>query len=106
MALLGLGVARRAYFWRWTSQNYYHYVGSCQTAEGAVEKYRAGRMTSLPYEKFDVNGIEFGYMDGGPPKCYHKTAATGGPIREGLRVRVSYAQLHFTPCIVKLEVAE
>jgi hypothetical protein len=106
LALLSLKVAWNAYFWRLTSQNYYHYVGSYQTAEGAVEKYRAGRTTSLPYEQFEVNGIEFGYMDGGPPKCYHKTAANGGPIREGLRVRISYAQLHFTPCIVKLEVVE
>jgi len=53
-----------------------------------------------------VNGIHFGYIDMIQQNCFHRAAGNGGPIHEGLPVRISYAILHVSPCIVKLEVAE
>ena len=104
---LTLKVVWDAYWWKHISQQRYSYVGPYQTVEGAVEKYTVGRGEKYSWERYQVSGIEFGYIDGGLPNCFHKTAANGGPIREGLRVRIEYAttEMRLT-CIVKIEVAQ
>ena len=90
----------------YVSRNFYRYYGSYATIEGVVKNYKAFRASSAAGEQFEVNGIRFGYVDSFQWKCFHKAAANGGPIHEGVPVRMSYATLNLTPCIVKLEVAK
>lgn len=84
----------------------YHYVGSYQVVEGTVQNYHLTVVSGSHIERFQVNGISFAYANHGTPQCFHRTA-DGGPIREGLQVRIGYAQIDrvFDPaCIVRLEV--
>lgn len=76
------------------------------TIEGVVKSYETFPVGSSVGEHFEVNGIRFGYIDLFQYKCFHKAAANGGPIREGLPVRISYTPEQYGTCIVKLEVAE
>jgi hypothetical protein len=45
--------------------------------------------------------VEFSYSDYVIVPCFNNTASHGGPIRDGLRVRIAYSG----NCILKLEVA-
>jgi hypothetical protein len=94
--------ARYASHYWWQGILYYH-RGAYKTVEGPVRNYLAKQMTDGNFEQFMVGDITFGYLDIGRGKCFHKTAQNGGPIREGLQVRVGYTD---SVCIVKLEVAQ
>lgn len=76
------------------------------------EEYRTveGRVTEfipMPYEghadeSFVVNGHRFSYSDYDLTKGFNWTQSHGGPIREGLQVRIAYVD----DSIVKLEIAK
>lgn len=85
----------------------FHYVGSYRVVQGTVQNYHLTVVSGSHIERFQVNGVSFAYANHGTPQCFHKTADDGGPIREGLQVRIGYAQIDrvFDPaCIVRLEV--
>jgi len=95
-----------AVFWIQYRDNY-HYVGLYQIVEGTVQNYHLTSISASHIERFQINGINFAYANHGLPQCFHKTAADGGPIREGLQVRIGYARIDrvYDPaCIVRLEV--
>jgi hypothetical protein len=61
----------------------------------------------MPYtghseESFTVEGHRFSYSDYIVTSGFHNTASHGGPIREGLHVRVTYSG----NLILRLEVAQ
>jgi len=106
LVLVCAGGVWRLGFCYYVSRHFYLYYGPYTTIEGVVKNYRVFRTTSSIGEQFEVNGIRFGYIDSFQWKCFHKAAANGGPIHEGLPVRISYATRQYGTCIVKLEVAE
>jgi len=60
----------------------------------------------MPYtghqdETFTVNGVRFSYSDFGVTCGFNNSASHGGPIREGLQVRIHYVG----NAILRLEVA-
>jgi hypothetical protein len=76
--------------------------------QGVVEHFKPQPFMPLrgsPPESFTVQGIPFSYRIGVIDGGFRKTASHGGPIKEGLLVRI-----HYVPdrgnLIVKLEVAE
>jgi hypothetical protein len=89
--MVAAGLLEMDGYYRW--RNYYQYYGPYKTVEGNVEK-------------FTVEGVAFGYANLGGFYCFHRAATNGGPVRNGLPVRVSYADLNIGRCIVKLEVAK
>lgn len=89
----------------YVSRHFYRYYGSYHTIEGGVTNYKTFSTERSVGERFEVSGVRFGYIDSFQWKCFHKAAANGGPIHEGVPVRISYATLNLAPCIVKLEVA-
>jgi hypothetical protein len=52
-------------------------------------------------ERFTVNGVEFSQSDYVVTCGFNDTASHGGPIREGLQVRIHYVD----NAILKLEIA-
>jgi hypothetical protein len=71
--------------------------------EGVVEKFHPMPYRGRDYESFTVNGVDFSYSDFvGTSSCFNHTASQGGPIRGGLRVRITYID---DDCIVRLDVA-
>lgn len=95
-----------AIFWNVYRDNY-HYVGSYQVVEGTVQNYKLTTVSTSHIERFQVNGVSFAYANHGTGQCFHRTAEDGGPIREGLQVRIGYARIDrvYDPaCIVRLEV--
>jgi hypothetical protein len=83
--------------------------GNYQVAEGRVEHF-----VPMPYqghaaETFDVRGVRFSYSTYDVTPCFKYTASHGGPIREGLEVRISYKatdDIRGDNCILKLETEE
>jgi hypothetical protein len=80
---------------------WYHHTGTVQTVEGQVQHYRAFSGHDVNFAQFQVEGVNFGYASLGTKKCFHKPAASGGPVHEGLFVGVSFDG----SCVVKLEIA-
>jgi len=70
-------------------------------AEGTVANFHPMPYSGHQNETFSVNGVEFSYSDYVLVPCFNNTASHGGPIRDGLRVRIAYSG----NCILKLEVA-
>jgi hypothetical protein len=75
--------------------------GDYSIAEGTVANFQPMPYSGHQNETFSVNGVEFSYSDSIVDPCFNNTASHGGPIRDGLRVRIAYSG----DCILKLEVA-
>lgn len=76
--------------------------GKVEVAEGQVKEF-----VPMPYEghaneSFVVNGHRFEYSDYDLTKGFNQSQSHGGPIREGLQVRITYID----DKIVKLEIAK
>ena len=74
--------------------------GEYEIVEGRVEQF-----VPMPYgghseESFVVNSQKFSYSDYDLTKGFNQTQSHGGPIREGLQVRIA----HVNGKIVKLEI--
>jgi hypothetical protein len=75
--------------------------GDYSIAEGTVANFLPMPYSGHQNETFSVNGVGFSYSDYEVVPCFNNTASHGGPIRDGLRVRIAYSG----DCILKLEVA-
>jgi hypothetical protein len=71
--------------------------GHCTTVEGPVDDF----VTSEKSERFSVRGVSFSYSDYIITRGFNNMANHGGPIREGLPVRICYNGCD----ILRLEVA-
>ena len=76
--------------------------GDFHVVEGEVtaffpEPYDRGK--GQPKESFTVNGIQFEYSEGDATAGFHHTTSHGGPIHDGLHVRIEY----YNGQILKLE---
>ena len=60
----------------------------CKTVEGPVENYQL--YDAAESEKFEVEGVSFNYSDFSRTGGFDTTATKGGPISEGLNVRICY----------------
>lgn len=76
--------------------------GGYETVEGRVSNFVPMPYEGHAQEHFDVNGKKFSYSDYDLTKGFNKTKSHGGPIREGLQVRINYVG----ESIVKLEIAD
>src|SRR2546425_6710696 len=84
---------------------------STPAVEGIVENFHPAPYEGHEDESFDVNGHRFAYSDYVITGGFRQTSSHGGPIREGLHVRVRYVPSETTDLesrsanlIVKLEV--
>ena len=103
---LGFGVTWTAAAFGSTYLGYRALAGAvrenrAQVVEGRVGDFRPLAAQAHGQERFCVNGKCFFYSDYLVSAGFSQTAAHGGPIREGLPVRVTYVGND----IVKLEVA-
>lgn len=64
--------------------------GQCETVEGPVEHFHPMPAAGHDMEHFDVRGVTFSYSDYVVTAGFNNTASHGGPIREGLPVRICY----------------
>jgi hypothetical protein len=74
--------------------------GDYQTVEGKVSNFMPAPFEGHRDESFEVDGVRFAYSDYVIISGFHQTASHGGPIREGLPVRIAYRDGE----IIKLEV--
>jgi hypothetical protein len=76
--------------------------GKAEVIEGAVSNFKPGtNERGSAYESFCVKGACFTYSDYEESAGFNTMAINGGPIREGLPVRLTFV----ANTIVKLEVA-
>jgi hypothetical protein len=75
--------------------------GDYSVVEGTVANFHPMPYSGHQNETFSVNGVQFSYSDYVVVPCFNNTASHGGPIHDGLRVRIAYSG----NCILKLEVA-
>lgn len=73
-----------------------------QVVEGVVTEFRPMPVTGHAMERFCVSGKCFEYSDYVSAAGFNNTSSHGGPIHEGLQVRVSY----IGNSILKLEIAK
>lgn len=115
------GRGRRIFSWFffcfaicWTAlafgQTYLSYVtlrrdlaaGNYGTVEGAVEHFHPMPYTGHAMESFDVKGVHFEYSDYVETAAFNQTASHGGPIHEGVYVRIDYVG----NAIIRLEIRQ
>lgn len=76
--------------------------GRCEVVEGVVEQFDPMPYEGHKDESFVVGGHRFHYSDYEVSAGFNQSASHGGPIREGLPVRIHYRGDE----IAKLEVAQ
>ena len=74
--------------------------GRVSIIEGRVTDFVPMPYGGHPDEQFTVSGVRFSYSDYIVVPCFNNTTSHGGPIRDGLWVRLSYRG----NCILKIEV--
>lgn len=74
--------------------------GEYDVVEGSVENFNPMPYGGHQQESFTVEGVKFSYSDFSISPGFNNTKSHGGPIRKGLRVKVS----HIDNVILKLEV--
>lgn len=74
--------------------------------EGAVENFHPMPVTGHDQEHFTVQGVYFAYSDYSVTSGFNNTSSHGGPIREGLYVRIHYTGSVTRGTIVKLEIRD
>ncbi|MEE2733508.1 MAG: hypothetical protein VYA55_21990 [Pseudomonadota bacterium] len=75
-------------------------AGNFNVIEGKVENFDPMPAEGHKMESFTVKGVKFEYSDFMVTPGFHNAASRGGPIKEGLPVRISY----IGNTILKLEV--
>jgi len=75
--------------------------GSCSVVEGYVTEFRPASRDGHGGESFIVSGRYFSYADYRMSAGFHQTSIRGGPIREGMRVRIH----HLRGEIARLEIS-
>jgi hypothetical protein len=75
--------------------------GKSLVVEGIVQNFRPAPTIGPAKESFSVDGILFTYnaLDDSP--CFHNAPFRGGPVREGLDVRIHY----YEGCMQRIEVS-
>ena len=76
--------------------------GNAKVVEGNVSRFEPMPWSGHARERFCVDNQCFDYSDFNVTSGFNNTSSHGGPIRDGLRVRVTYVG----DAIVKLEVAK
>jgi hypothetical protein len=76
-------------------------AGDCETIEGRVEHFHPMPKSGHDMERFEVAGVKFEYSDYVLSAGFNNTASHGGPIYEGLPVRIC----HRDGAILRLEIA-
>jgi len=73
-----------------------------EVVEGVVTRFRPAPYSGHEDESFCVESKCFSYSDYVVTQAFNKTSSHGGPIRDGLRVRISYVG----NAIIKVELAD
>jgi hypothetical protein len=63
-------------------------ANQARTVEGVILNYTPQQWTGRPLEKFRVDTSLFSFDGFGASPAYHQRLRSGGPLREGMRVRV------------------
>jgi len=74
--------------------------GRVSTIEGRVVDFVPMPFGGHADEQFTVSGVRFSYSDYVVVPCFNNTSSHGGPIRDGLWVRLAYRD----NCILRIEV--
>ncbi len=69
--------------------------------EGRIENFHAMPPTGHDTERFRVRDANFAYSDAHVGPGFHQSSAEGGPLREGLLVRIHYDE---EATILRLEI--
>jgi hypothetical protein len=75
--------------------------GEAQVVEGPVADFMPMPYEGHALEHFTVNGHRFAYSDFQETPGFHTTSSHGGPIRDGLQVRIT----SLNGVILRLEIA-
>ena len=109
----GLAIVAGALTWDWYDAQHQPsavaaLVDHSPVVEGAVEHFHPMPYTGHDLERFDVAGVHFEYSeyDLEETQGFNHTSSHGGPIHEGLYVRIHYVEWRGRPTIVRLEVRD
>jgi hypothetical protein len=76
--------------------------GRCSVVAGLVENFHPDPPEDHASERFDVSGVHFEYSTFTIGSGFNLTVPQGGPMREGLPVRICYSNRR----ILRLEIAD
>jgi hypothetical protein len=75
-------------------------TGRYRMVEGTVRNFHPMLFAGHPPESFAIENERFSYSDYDFTACFNRTASHGGPLREGLHIRIYYID----NCILKIEL--
>jgi hypothetical protein len=104
MSLLWVLLAGTGIVGSWLSYRRALASGAHEVVEGIVENFAPMPHGGHKRESFTVNGVRFSYSDYNVTPAFNRSRSHGGPIREGLAVRVSYVAEEPHHPILKLEI--
>ena len=109
LLLLGFAVfwtvtASLAVFGGWAATWLAEARGQLAVVVGPVENFHPMPVTGHDTERFTVSNVHFAYSDYVVTSGFNQTSSNGGPIHEGLQVRIWYTGPSDDATIVKVEI--
>lgn len=103
-ALSGLGVLTASYSWAtWTAKkrdgSRALQAGQRSVVEGPVSNFHPMPFAGHSLESFTIENQRFSYSDFVVTPCFNNTSSHGGPIHDGLYLRVYYID----DCILRID---
>jgi hypothetical protein len=104
-AVFWTAIASMAVFGGWAATWFAEARGQLVVVAGPVENFHPMPVTGHDTERFTVSNVHFAYSDYVVTSGFNQTSSHGGPIHEGLQVRIWYTGSSDEATIVKLEIA-
>jgi hypothetical protein len=105
LSVAWVSVASVVVFGEWQALRGALRTGAYRVVEGPVEDFKPMPSSGKGLETFRVRGVEFSLSDFEMTSGFHTTTYNGGPIREGLNVRIAYLPYRRRNVILRLEIA-
>ncbi len=105
-ALIWTGIASWLVFGNYFQARNTYLNGEFMVVEGRVEHFQPMPWAGHAMERFEVDGVLFEYSDYVVTPGFNNTSSHGGPMREGLPVRIAYILTRPYRTILKLEVGK
>jgi hypothetical protein len=104
-AVLWTTIASAGVFGGWVATWLAETRGQLAVVSGPIENFHPMPVDGHDTERFTVSNVHFEYSDYVVTSGFNQTSSHGGPIREGLLVRISYTGSQADATIAKLELA-
>ena len=95
LLLFGVLVSLSLFLFQYTNHQRYQAIldhGQYSVVQGTIDRFHPMAKTGHGNETFSIDGVTFSYSDFSVTPAFNNTSAYGGPLHEGMYVKIYYTK--------------